>query len=270
MNALVKPAIQIADKQTAIIEYNSVPVMLTEQLADFYGTDSVRIRQNHDRNNERFVEGKHFFKITGQELKDFASSLKILANYPEISSKTRSLILWTEKGASRHAKILDTDQAWNVFEQLEDCYFATKSQAGFELAIPQNLPSALRAYADQVEQNLIIAKERDHAIATKAEIGERREATAMATASKFKRECESLKQKLGESTSFAAIATINNKLNLNYGNKEGRQLSKYSREHGLEIKKATVQDQRFSEVNSYHRDAWLALFNINLNSVFGV
>ncbi len=267
MNALVKPVVQIADKHTVIIEYNSLPVMLTEQLADFYGTESVRIRQNHDRNNERFVEGKHFFKVEGEDLKilkNSLSSLKIL------SPNTRSIMLWTEKGASSHAKILDTDQAWNVFEQLEDCYFATKSQSGFELAIPQNLPSALRAYADQVEQNLIIAKERDHAIATKAEIGERREATAMATASKFKRENESLKQKLGESTTFAAVATINSKLKTNFGNKEGRQLSKYSREHGLEIKKATVQDQRFSEVNSYHRDAWLALFNINLNSVFGV
>ncbi len=127
MNALVKPVVQVAEKQTAIIEFKSEPVLLTEQLAEFYGTDSVRIRQNHDRNNERFVEGKHFFKITGQELKDFASSLKILTNYPEISSKTRSLMLWTEKGAARHAKILDTDQAWSVFEQLEDCYFAVKS-----------------------------------------------------------------------------------------------------------------------------------------------
>ncbi|MFW2042263.1 ORF6N domain-containing protein [Acinetobacter sp. ULE_I001] len=267
MNALVKPLVQIADKQTAVIEYNSMPVMLTEQLADFYGTDPVRIQQNCARNSERFIEGKHFFRIEGDDLRELKCSLTISKL---VSPNTRSLILWTEKGASRHAKILDTDQAWNVFEQLEDCYFATKSQAGFELAIPQNLPSALRAYADQVEQNLIIAKERDHAIATKAEIGERREATAMATASKFKRECESLRQKLGESTTFVAVATINSKLKTNFGNKEGRQLSKYSREHGLEIKKATVQDQRFSEVNSYHRDAWLALFNINLNSVFGV
>ncbi|EPQ5005454.1 BRO-N domain-containing protein, partial [Acinetobacter baumannii] len=102
-----------------------------------------------------------------------------------------------------------------------------------------------------------------------AEIGSRREATAMATASKFKRENEDLKQKLGESISFAAVASINTKLKTNFGNKEGRLLSKYSREHHLEIKKATVQGQRFSEVNSYHRDAWLAIFNIDLTSVFG-
>ncbi|MDR8143073.1 hypothetical protein XC08_22250, partial [Acinetobacter baumannii] len=32
----------------------------------------------------------------------------------------------TERGAARHAKMLDTDQAWEVFEQLEDCYFVRK------------------------------------------------------------------------------------------------------------------------------------------------
>ncbi|EQA3858161.1 BRO-N domain-containing protein [Acinetobacter baumannii] len=139
-------------------------------------------------------------------------------------------------------------------------------------------PEIIMAKALQVANNVILRKtqelqqaraERDHAITTKAEIGSRREATAMATASKFKRENEDLKQKLGESISFAAVASINTKLKTNFGNKEGRLLSKYSREHHLEIKKATVQGQRFSEVNSYHLDAWLAIFNIDLTSVFG-
>ncbi|WP_272380848.1 BRO-N domain-containing protein, partial [Acinetobacter baumannii] len=108
-------------------------------------------------------------------------------------------------------------------------------------------PEIIMAKALQVANNVILRKtqelqqaraERDHAITTKAEIGSRREATAMATASKFKRENEDLKQKLGESISFAAVASINTKLKTNFGNKEGRLLSKYSREHHLEIKKA--------------------------------
>lgn len=117
---------QINDTQVSIINFKSVPVLTTEQLAGFYGTESVRIQQNHTRNKDRFIEGKHFFKIIGQELKDFVTSLKIVANFPAISNKTRSLILWTERGAARHAKMLDTDQAWEVFEQLEDCYFVRK------------------------------------------------------------------------------------------------------------------------------------------------
>ena len=131
MNMPILPqTIQVADKQTSLIQYKSVPVMTTEQLADFYGTDPVRIRQNLERNQERFIENKHCFKISGQELKDFASSLKILTNSSmEISSKARSLTLWTEKGAARHAKILDTDQAWDIFEQLEEVYFVVKEKS---------------------------------------------------------------------------------------------------------------------------------------------
>ena len=123
MNAIVK----IEEQNVNVVEYKSLPVMTTEQMAGFYGTEAVRIQQNYVRNSGRFTEGKHFFKVEGRELKDFATSLKIVTNSQmEISNKARSIILWTEKGAARHAKILDTDQAWDVFEQLEDCYFAVK------------------------------------------------------------------------------------------------------------------------------------------------
>lgn len=115
---------QINDTRVSIVNFKSTPVLTTEQLASFYGTDPVRIRQNQHENKQRFIEGKHFFKIVGQELKDFASSLKLLANSTvQISPKVRNLTLWTERGAARHAKMLDTDQAWDIFEQLEDCYF---------------------------------------------------------------------------------------------------------------------------------------------------
>ena len=41
----------------------------------------------------------------------------------QISPKTRTLYLWTTRGAARHAKMLNTEKAWEVFEELEDCYF---------------------------------------------------------------------------------------------------------------------------------------------------
>ncbi|EIN9311386.1 ORF6N domain-containing protein [Salmonella enterica] len=81
---------------------------------------------NHE-NKDRFVEGKHFFKVVGDELRN----LRVALNYSQnpISPKVRSLILWTERGAARHAKMLETDQAWEVFEKLEDCYFSQKQPA---------------------------------------------------------------------------------------------------------------------------------------------
>ena len=110
---------QINDTQVSIINFKSIPVVTTAMLAEFYGTDVNNIQQNYLRNTERFVDGKHFFKLEGIELKAF----KQLTDSKTVSKNTRTLTLWTERGAARHAKMLDTDQAWDIFEQLEDCYF---------------------------------------------------------------------------------------------------------------------------------------------------
>lgn len=75
MNAAVNQLVEVANKQTAIIEYNSVPVMTSEQLADLYGTELIRIQQNHTRNKSKFIEGKHFYKVVGDELRQFKSSI---------------------------------------------------------------------------------------------------------------------------------------------------------------------------------------------------
>ena len=34
--------------------------------------------------------------------------------------------MWTDKGLLRHAKILNNDKAWEVYEELEDTYFKVK------------------------------------------------------------------------------------------------------------------------------------------------
>lgn len=111
---------QINNTQVSIINFNSIPVVTTEMLANFYGTEPKHIQNNFLRNTGRFVEGKHFFKIMGEQLREFKKSLTLLKM---VSPNAKHLTLWTERGAARHAKMLDTDQAWDIFEQLEDCYF---------------------------------------------------------------------------------------------------------------------------------------------------
>ncbi|WP_430624132.1 ORF6N domain-containing protein [Providencia rettgeri] len=106
------------------IMYNNVPVVTTEKLAELYETKSNNIKVNHSRNIGRFIEGKHYFKVIGDALKNLRVTLSNL----QISPKARSLILWTERGAARHAKMLDTDKAWDVFELMEDHYFNHKSK----------------------------------------------------------------------------------------------------------------------------------------------
>ena len=96
---------------------------------------------NFSRNSARFVQGKHFFKLEGNELREFKHRLslsesvsrEVTESYSvKIARNVRFLILWTERGAARHAKMLETDQAWEVFEKLEDCYFSQGKTAPTE------------------------------------------------------------------------------------------------------------------------------------------
>lgn len=120
-------------KSMPAVAHMGAPVVTTEMLAGVYGTEVNNIQVNFSRNKERFIEGKHFHKLTGSILKEFKNWLtqsKLVYKGASIISKhAKSLILWTERGAARHAKMLDTDQAWDVFEALEDFYFCKKEDA---------------------------------------------------------------------------------------------------------------------------------------------
>ncbi|EKM9179500.1 ORF6N domain-containing protein [Escherichia coli] len=130
------------------ILHNQIPVITTELLAKLYGTDVDNIKKNYSRNATRFIEGKHFFKVAGDELKTLrvtlshSQNLRLVLNESQnevqISPKTRSLILWTERGAARHAKMLETNQAWDVFERLEDSYFNQNAVTAATVTVSPN------------------------------------------------------------------------------------------------------------------------------------
>lgn len=103
------------------IEHQNQKVLTTQQLAEFYETDTMRITQNYLRNIGRYEIGIHNFKIEGEELKNFKTDYQI-----DIPSNTSSLMFWTEKGAFLHAKSLNTDKAWEVYGELVDTYFRVK------------------------------------------------------------------------------------------------------------------------------------------------
>lgn len=120
-------------KNLTPVEYSAQPIVTTEQLAEFYECDSHNITKNFNENKVHFVEGKHFFKVEGEELK----TLRVTSSDLQISPMTRSLYLWTKRGAARHAKMLGTEKAWDVFEMLEENYFNVKK------SLPMLKPSSI-------------------------------------------------------------------------------------------------------------------------------
>ena len=107
--------------ELTVLEHNNIRVMTTEQLAEAYGCAPKQIQQNFNNNRVRFIAGKHFFVLEGQDLQTFRLQVENIEL--QISPKTRHLHLWTKRGAARHSKMLGTERAWDVFDELEESYF---------------------------------------------------------------------------------------------------------------------------------------------------
>ncbi|MCL1995052.1 MAG: ORF6N domain-containing protein [Defluviitaleaceae bacterium] len=119
-----------------IVEHKNERVLTTQQIAKAYETDPRRISENFNANKERYVLGKHYYLLKGEELKAFSD----LYGNSVVVERTPKLYLWTESGAMRHAKSLNTDKAWAMFDHLVDHYFATKKKAPKEPP-KQSIPS---------------------------------------------------------------------------------------------------------------------------------
>ncbi len=104
------------------VEREGQRVLLTSQLAEAYGTSERRISENFNANKARYQQKKHFFVLEGEALREFRTNTEI----PYQSKHTTRLYLWTERGALLHAKSLNTDRAWAVYEQLVETYFRVR------------------------------------------------------------------------------------------------------------------------------------------------
>lgn len=239
-----------------VIEWEGVRVVTTETLASGYGTEAIRIQQNHIRNESRFIEGVHFYQLKGVELKGLKNRL---SSSELVGKHARSLTLWTEKGAARMSKIVDTDEAWSFFERLEDSYFRPVASAG----IPLNYEAALEDLLSKVKENRIITEQRDRAVKEKLWISEKREVTAMATASAAVRAKNKLAERVGEGKNYAAIIPVEKKLNQKF---KWQPLRKWCRENDAEPHE--VEDPRFGSVKSWPRAAWLAVYGVDLRKLF--
>lgn len=133
-----------------VIESRGQRVLTSAQIADCYNTTVDCIKQNFHANRNRYIEGKHYIALTGSELREFKNKVRIpdpvknesknevrISHPAEIKARyqfdtqfkyAKSLYLWTEKGALLHAKSLNTDKAWEVYDYLVDFYFRAKEQ----------------------------------------------------------------------------------------------------------------------------------------------
>lgn len=131
-----------------------------------------------------------------------------------------------------------------------------------ELSRLELLQIALAAEQEKIQ----IAAERDHAIATKAQIGSKREATAMAKASAAVREVNRLKDELGCNARHATIIAVERATGSKLPRNAYVSLRRWCRDNGVEP--TSVVDPRYGSVKAWPAAAWMATHGIDLSSFF--
>ena len=163
------------------ITHNGQPVLTTGMLAVAYGTPEIRLHQGFQRNTKQFVPDEAYFKLEGEELREFkklysgksafaqpkgsgisrplesTDRLKdgqmggtdyLKDSLPDlliVQPNVKSLILWTEVGCLLHAKIIDNDIAWSVYRSLIQAYFRLRE-------IEQEIPIERFAFSEREVQ----------------------------------------------------------------------------------------------------------------------
>lgn len=118
-----------------------------------------------------------------------------------------------------------------------------------------------------IAENKLVTQQRDLAIETKAEIGSRREATAMATASAAVRQVQKLKDDLGLGTRQAAVLAVEKAVGRKFGVSGYVPLRRWCKARGVTAPK--VFHPTFGFVRCWPAGAWMDAYQIDLADLFG-
>lgn len=162
--------------------------------------------------------------------------------------KRETLILVSGYSVELRARIIDR------WQELEAGHAAPAALSRLDI---------LRLAMESEQARIVAEGERDHAIATKAQIGSRREATAMAKASAAVREANRLKGELGRNQQHATIIAVEKASGQLF---HWPPLRKWCAENGLQP--ATAPDPRYGEVKAWPAQAWEAVYGLRLRDLF--
>ena len=164
-----------------------------------------------------------------------------------------SLILTSRKPAAKRFKKWVTAE---VLPSIRKTGSYTVGQPQPPVALPQDYIEALEhlLLAKKAEQ-LAIAQ-RDEAIRTKAQIGDRKTATAMATASAATKKANKLEIELDRSRQYATVKRMEM---LYHGQSFNWRLLK-SASADVGVPPVDVFDANYGKVKAYHADAWMEAY----------
>lgn len=133
-----------------VIEHNGVRVLTTQQLAEAYETSGDLITRNFNRNKDRYIPGKHYMALSGDEKNDFIDR----GQFDRGLKNAQTIYLWTEKGCFLAAKSLNTDKAWEAYDRLIDGYFSIKQNLIDRSQLSPQMQMLYGLFEEQAKQEI--------------------------------------------------------------------------------------------------------------------
>ena len=127
-------------------------------------------------------------------------------------------------------------------------------------SLPRSFAEALRLAADEAERAELAERQRDEAVATKALIGDKREATAMNTASQAVKKAQKLEIELDRAKEYATLKRMQM---IHHGQPfNWRMLKAASIEMGIPA--IEIFDANYGTVKAYHADVWREVYALDI------
>ncbi len=163
----------------------------------------------------------------------------------------------SEKAVFKVVTKSETEKAGQITDEMIDVFIDYRTGKLTAPQLPQTFAEALRLAAQLEEDKLLAEGQRDEAIRTKAQIGSRREAVAMATASVATRRVNKLEEQLGVNEQWKQVKAISwlrefFAISRVMYQQVGRKLSAISSE--LELKPKEIEDSNYGKIKAYHVD----------------
>ena len=198
-----------------------------------------------------------------------------------VDARVQSLVFISESGMYDLVMMSRKPEA-KAFKRwvTHDVIPSIRKTGGYSVAQPQPQPALPTTYIEALEAlvasekaKLALQAERDEAVRTKAMIGSRREATAMATASAKSKECakltaenEELKDAVGRGTNWRTVSVMKSEWKREFGHEPvWQKLMKFSVDLPTDMQpvkdvheKVVLHNgsEKLSEVYRYHVEAW--------------
>jgi len=215
--------------------------MSSREIAEFVGTthDSVlkTVRNLIEKGVVFENETPYVHEQNGQTYSEFLLSYR------------NTMVVVSGYSVEVRARIIDR---WQELEQEKG--FKKKAE------LPQDYISALEHLLESKKAEQLAIAQRNVAIATKAEIGHRREATAMNTASQAVKKANALEVELDKSKEYATIKRMEMKY---HGTKFNWRLLKSTGQE-MGVGATEVFDQNYGTVKAYHRSVWMEAYALSI------